>query len=545
MGILLLIEQPQASITAQPTPSQGGTYTEALIGSFQRLNPLLDANNQPDRDIDRLIFSGLIRFDGRGIPQPDLAESWGISKDGTIYNFALRTNATWHDGVPISADDIIFTVDMMRSEDSLLPDDLKVFWNSIDVSALDAQTVQFRLPEAFAPFLDYLSFGVLPRHLLDGMSMLDIVDAPFNLQPVGTGPFKFKQFLVDNGQIKGLILSRNETYYTDPAFLDELIFLYYPDSASALQAYRDGAVQGINQISSDILQSTLAEQNLSIYTGRLPQLTLILFNLDDPQLEFFQDVAVRRALYMGLNRQYMIDKVLQGQAILAHGPILPDTWAFYEGTRVVNFDMEAARNLLREEEYVIPSEGSTVRVKDDIPLSFTLLYPDDEMHQALAEIIKENWNDLNVEVILEAVPYAELVQSRLVSRDFQAALVDLNLTRSPDPDPYPFWDQAQASGGQNYSQWNNRVASEYLETARVTADMEERARLYRNFQVVFNDELPALPLFNPVYTWAVDSRILGVRMGPLFDSSDRFTTVSSWYLTAPQIEQPVQVQSTP
>lgn len=545
VGILLLIEQPQASITAQPTPSQGGTYTEALIGSFQRLNPLLDASNQPDRDIDRLIFSGLIRFNGRGVPQPDLAESWGISKDGTIYNFALRTNAAWHDGVPISADDIIFTIDLMRSEDSLLPDDLKVFWNSIEVSALDAQTVQFRLPEAFAPFLDYLSFGVLPRHLLDGIAMAEIVDAPFNLQPVGTGPFKFKQFLVDSGQIKGLILSRNESYYADPPFLDELVFLYYPDGSSALQAYRDGAVQGINQISSAILQSALAEPTLSIYTGRLPQITLILFNLDDPQLEFFQNTAIRRALYMGLNRQYMINKVLQGQAILAHGPILPDTWAFYDGTREVNFDLEAARNLLREEEYVIPSEGSTVRMKDDIPLSFTLLYPDDEMHQALADIIQENWADLNVEVVLEAVPYAELVQSRLVSRDFQAALVDLNLTRSPDPDPYPFWDQAQASGGQNYSQWNNRVASEYLETARVTADMQERARLYRNFQVVFNDELPALPLFNPVYTWAVDSRILGVRMGPLFDSSDRFTTVSSWYLAAPQAEQPVPILSTP
>jgi peptide/nickel transport system substrate-binding protein len=110
--------------------------------------------------------------------------------------------------------------------------------------------------------------------------------------------------------------------------------------------------------------------------------------------------------------------------------------------------------------------------------------------------------------------------------------VDLNLSRSPDPDPYPFWDQAEATGGQNYSQWDNRVASEYLEQARVTLDLNDRARLYRNFQVVFDEEMPAIPLFNPVYTYAVINQVKGVRLGPLFDSSDRFETVQDWYLNA-------------
>jgi len=544
VGVLLLLEQPQGSVNVQPTPSQGGTYTEALIGSFQRLNPLLDDSNQPDKDVDRLLFSGLVKFDSSGVPQPDLAESWGISKDGTIYNFALRKTASWHDGVPVSSDDVIFTVELMRSEESPLPADLKAFGNEIEVSALDTQTVQFRLPEAFAPFLDYVSFGLLPRHLLDGLGVAETVDDPFNVEPVGTGPFIFKNLVVENGQIAGLVLVRNENYYGAPAFLDELVFRYYPDGSSALQAFRDGAVQGISRVSNEILQSALAEPGLSVYTGRLPQMTLVLLNLDDPQLEFFQDEAVRKALYLGLNRQYMIDRILGGQAILANGPILPDTWGYYESTQPVGYDLEAARNLLREEEYVIPAEGSTVREKEGIALSFTMLYPDDATHFAIAEAIQKNWADLNVEVILEAVPYEELVREHLEARDYQAALVDLNFSGSPDPDPYPFWDQAQASGGQNYSQWNSRVASEYLETARVTTDLAERARLYRNFQVVFNDELPPLMLFNPVYTYAVSNQILGVRMGPLFDSSDRFLTITQWYLTAAPAPQPELVQPT-
>ena len=137
-----------------------------------------------------------------------------------------------------------------------------------------------------------------------------------------------------------------------------------------------------------------------------------------------------------------------------------------------------------------------------------------------------------MKVDLEAVAYDQLVNERLAQRTYQAALVDLNLSRSPDPDPYPFWDQAQATGGQNYSQWDNRMVSEYLEQARVTIDITERTRLYNNFQVIFSQELPSLPLFYPMYTYAVSNEVKGVSMGPLFDTSDRFATIMEWYFTA-------------
>ena len=115
---------------------------------------------------------------------------------------------------------------------------------------------------------------------------------------------------------------------------------------------------------------------------------------------------------------------------------------------------------------------------------------------------------------------------------YQAALVDLNLANYPDPDPYPFWDSVQATGGQNYSQWDDRMASEYLENARVTVDIGERTRLYHNFQVLFARELPALPLFYPVYNYGVSEEIQGVRLGPIFEISDRFSRVTDWYLVS-------------
>ena len=139
-----------------------------------------------------------------------------------------------------------------------------------------------------------------------------------------------------------------------------------------------------------------------------------------------------------------------------------------------------------------------------------------------------------------------MVTDFLDPRTYEAALVDINLTRSPDPDPYPFWDQAQITGGQNYSKWDDRQASEYLEEARIQLDQSERARLYNNFQVRFASELPALPLFYTIYNYGIDQRINGVTMGAIYEPSDRFANVTKWFLIAERSlePEPTQVEET-
>jgi peptide/nickel transport system substrate-binding protein len=533
IGVLLIGQQPTLlPIVPEIQPATGGVYTEGIIGSLGRLNPILDLYNAADRDVDRLLYSGLIRFDARGMPQEDLIESMGISRDGLFYNFSLRSDAVWHDGRPLTSEDVIFTIDLMRSEELPVPEDVRALWETVEVEALDDHTLQFRLPEPYAPFLDYLTFGILPRHLLGDLSPAELVDAPFNLEPVGSGPYRFEQLSIEDGKITGLVLSAFDDYYTEPAFIETMIFRYFPDAGSALVAYRAGEIQGISQVSPEILPSALQEANLRIYTGRQPQMTLILLNLDNPELPFFQEASIRRALLMGLNRQKMIDTMLDGQAILADGPIFPGSWAYYEGIERLSYDQEAAIELLKEAGYTVPASGGTVRAKEEQRLAFDLLFPEGEEYAALAEEIGDDWARLGVEANMTPVPYNELVSAYLEPRTYQAALVDLDLARSPDPDPYPFWHQAQKTGGQNYSSWDDHQASEYLEQARVIVDIAERTRLYRNFQVRFTSEMPALPLFYPVYTYAVDARVQGVTMGPLFDTSDRYATITSWFLVA-------------
>lgn len=524
---------PGGNPALAPTPVSGGHYIEALVGQPARFNPLLDGYNRVDRDVDRLLYCSLIRFDSRGVPQGAVAESWGISQDGTIYNFALRDGVTWHDGQPVTAEDVVFTVELMRNPALPVPTDVRAFWSEVEVEPLgDGRTIQFRLPEAFAPFLDYLTFGLVPKHVWANVPPEQIPDSPLNLQPLGCGPYQFDHLLVEHEAITGVVLRANEYYYLGRPYIDQVTFRYYASPQEALQAYRAEEVLGIDRITPDILAATLAEPNLNFYTARLPKLSLILFNLQNSEVPFFQDPVVRRALYRGLNRQWMVDRILQGQAILADGPIFPGTWAYYDGVPRVAYDPQGAVSLLREAKYTFPEEGAKVRAKDDQKLAFDLVYPDDEKHQALAEAIREDWAALGVAVNLVPVGYGRLISDYLEPRTYQAALVDLDLSRTPDPDPYPFWHQAMITGGQNYSMWDDRRASEYLEQARTTPDIAQRMKLYRNFQVYFARELPALPLFYPLYTYAVDATVQGIRLGPVFDLSDRFNGIHKWHMQA-------------
>ena len=539
VGILLLSERPEVPEVDSPediVPVQGGVYTEALVGEFQRLNPILDTYNDADRSIDELIFSSLIQFDDRGLPIGDLAESWGISQDGTLYNFTLRDEIYWHDGQPVTSNDVLFTIELLRAGGMTIPSDVQTFWQEIEVTVLNERNFQIQLPEPYSPFLDYLTIKLLPSHLLGSKTYDQIVNDDFNLQPIGSGPYVFSKLVLDQDFIIGVELVANPAYHLDAAFIETLVFLYFPDIESAWLSYQDGITQGVSGLGNgDILAQALVDEDFSVYSSRLPQFTTIFLNLDNPQANFLTDVMVRRALLMGINREMMVSEILNGQAVMTDSPILPGTWSYYKVAETVDFDPSAATEMLVESGYELTereTDGKLIREKNGEFLSLTLLYPDEDLYEQIAVYVQEGWTEIGLDVTLEAVPYDQLVNERLTQRDYVAALVDINLARTPDPDPYPFWNQVQATTGQNYSQWNNKMASEYLEKARVTTDIAERTRFYHNFQVIFNQELPSLILYYPIHNYGISKEIQGVRVGPLFDVVDRFDTLPEWFLEA-------------
>ncbi|HLF01542.1 MAG TPA: ABC transporter substrate-binding protein, partial [Anaerolineales bacterium] len=228
------------------------------------------------------------------------------------------------------------------------------------------------------------------------------------------------------------------------------------------------------------------------------------------------------------------NNLLSGQALAATGPILPGTWAYNNNLIPVAYDPDRAADLLNEGGWALPPEAvpgtpDYVRSKNGKTLRFNLIVPADELHQGLAQVLVANWAALGVQAVVESLPVNE-IKTALNSRSFEAAMIDLNFSTTPDPDPYPFWHQTQIENGQNYSGYNNRNISEILEQARIIPSYYDRAKFYRAFQAKFTDQTPAILLYYPVFTYAVDKKVSGVQLGPLVDPSDRFNSLPNWHM---------------
>lgn len=540
----LLAGQSRTRVVFDEPVTGAGRYTEALIGAPRALNPLLAYANPVDRDLTRLLFNGLTGFDALGRPAPDLA-NWFLSADELTYTFILKPDVQWHDGTPLTAEDVAFTVGLLQDPAYPGPQDLKQLWQSVSVAVTGTQTIAFTLPEPFAPFLDYTRFGVLPKHLLEGVSAAQLPQAQFNLQPVGSGPFRFRQWLAEGSLVTGLILENAPNYYGQPAALAEVEFRFYPSSAEALAAYERGEVLGISRLDREQVTAAALLPNLRLHTTLEPEYTLIFLNLRDDTLPFFREKRVRQALLLGLNRSRMVTDILHGQAVIANSPVMPGSWAYNLDLPTTPYNPAEADSLLSAAGWVLPqgvAPGSPdyVRQKNNVALRFTLTVPNDEVHLALAQAAQQSWAALGIQVEIAPAEPASLRSQVLEPRAYQALLADFSLAGTPDPDPYPLWHETQAESGQNYGGWTDRIASQWLEQARLTSNIAERARLYQQFQARFADQVPALLLYYPVYTYAVDARVNGVRLGPLTEASDRFATLPEWFTETRRVivEQP-------
>lgn len=521
------------TFTTTIVPSQGGTYIEGIAGSPQHLNPLLSQYNDVDRDICALLFSGLTRLDERGEVVPDLARDWQVSLDGLTYEFRLRANARWHDGEPVTARDVAFTISLIRDADYPGPPDLAELWRTVTVTveADNPRLVRFTLSEPFAPFLDYTTVGILPAHLLQGIRAADLPTTEFNLSPVGTGPFQLEEIGVEEGAITYMTLSRNPYYYGQHPYLNRVRFQFYPNFQSVFSAYEAGEVEGVARVTLADLPRARAAPSLNIFSAQMAEFGMIFLNLGDPEFQLFQDKEVRQALMYGLDRQRLIDEVLDGQSLVAHSPIVAGTWAYDEDILRYDYDVESAQRLLDQAGWLARG-GGTVRRQGDQVFAFTLLTSNEPEQVALAEGIARQWAVIGVHARVGAVSPLDL-WAALENREYQALLTHLALPG--DPDLYPFWHETQVEGGQNYAGLAHRRMSEVLEIARTTVDREQRLALYREFQTLFADEMPALILYAPVYTYAVDERIHGVQVGPIMQPSDRFRGIADWYVVTRRI----------
>ena len=529
LGVVLvgiLLAYLAINYTTVLRPGRGGTYVEGIVGFPHYLNPLL-SSSQVDRDICALLFDGLTRLNARGEVEPDLARGWDVTLDGLIYTFHLRSNVYWHDGTPFTADDVVFTIGLLQADDFPGPSDLgSDLWRAVTVEKVDRRTVRFTLPEPYAPFLDYTAVGILPAHLLGGVRAAALPDIEFNLSPVGTGPFKVEEIEVEGEVITALVLGQPSRHHGPRPYLDRVQFRFYSTDQAVFEAYEAGEVEGIARISATDLPRAFASSPLNLFSAQIAEYGMVLLNLGRQDLPFSQEPEVRQALMYALDRQRIIDDALRGQALVVHSPLIPGTWAYDDVPRY-EYDPDIAGELLDEAGWKLSAGSDGVRRKESQPLAFTLLTSSEPERLAVARVLAEQWSGSGVTVTVETASPPE-VREALERRDFEAILIHLSLPG--DPDPYPFWHQTQIGSGQNYAGFDHRRLSEVIEQARVTVNRERRQELYDEFQEIFAQEVPALLLYVPVYTYGVDERIHNVQIGPLVYPSDRFRTISDWWI---------------
>lgn len=536
LGSLLLItllRQLAVGRTTVLVPAVGGRYVEALVGYPRQINPLLARYGTPERDLGALIFTGLTRAEADGEILPDLAQAWEISADGLTYTFHLRQDVRWHDGEPFTARDVVFTVRLIQSRDFAGPPELAAAWRDIGTQLVDTYTVAFGLPQAYAPFLEQTTIGLLPSHLLRGMSPAEISDHPFNQQPVGTGPFRLETLTAEYAQ-----LVPHPQFYGPRPYLGQVEFRFYPDASSALAAYSRGEVIGVSEIPPALLDWAASQPDLDLFSSSLHEYTLVVLN---NRLPIFADRQVRQALAYGLDRQALIDDVLNGQGIIAHSPIVPGHWAYEPEVQRYRQDIERAESLLDEAGWQrVPPPTSVPddaphpgwREKDGQPFAFTLLTDDDPVHQQLATALADRWSRLGAQVTVRTVQAAAR-DGVLYRYRFDAVLLKMALPA--DPDAYPWWHSTQANGGQNFCGFSNFAADEALQQARLVTDRSQRWAFYRAFQQILAQEEPAILLYYPVYTYGVSHKVKNVQTGPLLESSHRFRDIHRWYLITQRV----------
>jgi len=545
-ALLYTISQGEIKTTAVPTPTstpspqatvvqmRGGTYVEGVVGYGQLVNPLFSMFNDVDRDLCALIFEGLTTVSERGEIVPQLAKRWSVSDDGLIYTFYLRQNVRWQDGEPFTAADVAFTIGLLQSPEFPVPHAYAGLWRSVTVEVVDPYTVRFKLAEPYAPFLDYTTQRLVPQHLLAQSPIAGLLTHPFNVTPVGTGLFRLVELTPQHA------LLETNPYHPlwAKTMLDEVELRFYQSEAEAFAAYKAGEVMGVGHISLQDLTRARAEADLQLYSARQFGYGILFFNLKNADKPFLQDRRVRQALAFALDRQALIDKALDGQGVAVYSPIMPQSWAYKADIPRYDRDLGAATALLEQAGYTLPAtiwgqgsnvatRPSTVRTKDGETLEFTLLTDTANEHVAIARALAEQWAAIGVRVTVQSVDLTTLTTQHLQPRRFEAVLVEMPWQL--DPDPYPLWHETQIeSPGQNYSGFANRDASEAIEVARQLTDRTARKPLYDRFQEVFAQEVPALVLYQPVYTFGVDKRVRNVQTSPMFDPSDRFRNLWQW-----------------
>jgi peptide/nickel transport system substrate-binding protein len=516
-----------------PIPSHGGAITEGIVGLPRSINPVL-AFTDVDRDISTLIYSGLMKYEN-GKLVGDLAKKYTISDDGLTYTFTLKDNIRFHDGMPLTTDDIEFTI--QKVEDGILKSPRRADWANVTVKKIDQNQIQFILKQPYSPFLANTTIGILPKHIWKNVDADQFIFSQYNIEPIGSGPYKLSNIKRDSGGIPEIYnLESFNKYYDGEAYISTLSINFFPNEKAAIDAYVSGNIESIAGISPiEVTRIASSTTNIKILDTTLPRIFGIFFNQNNSPV--LANKEVRLALDTALDKDRIIKEVLYGYGVSIDSPLPLGTTNTDEKTeKIIKPDKELAKNILGKAGWTLNANGIFEKKdkKSTQTLSFSISTADTPVLKLAAEIAKSEWRSIGIDVNVKVFEYGDLSQNIIKTRKYDALLFGEFVGK--DLDLYAFWHSSQRnSPGLNVSMYVNSKADKLLEEARTTSDEETKSNKYQAFEKIIKDEIPAVFLYSPEYIYIVPDKIKGMTLGAITNSSDRWYGINKWYITTDDV----------
>ncbi len=536
-GLFGLIWKIDRSLAVE-MPETGGTLTEGIIGTPRFINPLL-AISDADRDLTNLVYSGLLRADGKEGLIPDLAEKYEISEDGLSYAFTLKENLVWSDKEPLTSDDVIFTV--KQAKDPVLKSNQRASWEGVEVEKIDDRTIRFSLKRPYAPFIENMTLGILPGHIWQDIAVEQMSLTDFNVNPVGSGPYEVSGVIKDStGIIQSYILTPNKKFALGKPYINNLILKFYPSEKKLIEAYKNGDIDSVGGISPKNMEG-IKGTGTNLRSLFLPRVFAVFFNQNNAQ--FLANRGVRRALNLATDKEKIISEVLKNFGSSLSGPLPPGSLgvsplqekitqkSYEENLKEARGILEKAGWKLNEQDKIFEKmDKKKIAQKLEISLS-TSNSP--ELVET-ANLLKTMWENLGVKLNVKIFEIGDLNQDIIRPRKYDALLFGIMMGR--DPDPFAFWHSSQRNDpGLNIALYTNIAADKLLEEARAVSDTEKREEKYRSFQEQVEMDIPAIFLYSPEYIYLALNNLKGFDTENITIPSERFSQVYKWYIDTEKV----------
>lgn len=511
------------------TPQDGGNYIEGTLTAPSHINPLFFGLNSTDDDLVKLIFSSLWQRDKNGSLKPDLVTNFKVSPDQKTYTITITDKAVWQSGEKLTVEDVLFTIDTIK--DSRYKSPWRRYFISVVTEKISDQQFTITLKEPYAPFLEYLTFGILPKHLWQDINPDSVNLAELNIKPVGSGPFEFKSLTKDkSGAIRIYNLKVNKNYYSPTPHIEEFSFKIFASPEEIIDALNNNKIDSINYLPAVYKKSILATNSYNFYELQQPELLALFFNLkkEGPTTS----AKIRQAMALALNKQDIINQVYSTGANTADSPIPNCAFGYSSDITKYDYNIAKAKELLLSDgwkEVTSASSSITVLQKagQNLKISITTINTEDNLK--LANLIADNWKAIGIqaEIITEEKNsfYTQIIKPKNYTILLYSIFNNLN------SDPYAFWHSSQIDDkGYNLSNYSNTKIDRLLEESRMDSNLTKRQANYLQFQKTITEDLPAIFLANKNFLYIQSKKVKGFNTITISSPEDRLYGIGDWYL---------------